>query len=124
VRHVSPASVWSVGGRVAAIPSPLEGIDIGTGDVIASGTNAPMVTAQFLEGETKERKGKLHEARLALALDIDQARRVLPLSPPLSPDTVSPRGRRHSFDWIDSAWKRDSSSPSTSRHPPVLIDVR
>lgn len=104
-----------MGGRAAAFPSPLEPIDTGTGDIIASGTNAPMVTAQFLEGETDDKKAKLHEARLALALDIDQSSRVLPLSPPLSPDTVSsvsPKSRRHSFDWVDGAWRQDPSSPS------------
>ena len=89
VRYVSMDGVWSVGGRVAAVPQQIHGVDSGTGETLASGTNATMITAAFLEHETEDSKTKAHEARLALAMDIDQARRVLPVSPPTSPQSES-----------------------------------
>lgn len=112
IRYISRGSIWSVGGRVAAVPRPLEGIDTGTGEVIASGTNAPMVNAHFLETDTEDRKTKSHEARLALALDIDQARRVLPMSPPMSPTSLSPSSERDSLDWKNGRWSQALPSPS------------
>ena len=89
VRYVSIGGIWSVGGRVAAIPQQIHGVDSGTGETIASGTNAPMVTAAFLEDDTEDQRTRMHSARLALALDIDQARRVLPVSRPTPPRSES-----------------------------------
>ena len=89
VRYASMDGVWSVGGRVAAVPRQIRGVDSGTGETLASGTNATLVTAAFLEHETEDSKTKAHEARLALAMEIDQARRVLPISPPTSPRSES-----------------------------------
>ena len=89
LRYVSMGGFWSVGGRVAAVPLHIEGVETGTGEVLASGTNAPMVDAGFLEHNTEDSKNRTHEARVARALDIDQARRVLPVSPPASPRTES-----------------------------------
>lgn len=89
VRYVSMGGIWSVGGRVAAVPQQLHGVESGTGETLASGTNAPMVTAAFLEDDTEDHRTRMHGARLALAMDIDQARRVLPVSPPTSPHSTS-----------------------------------
>lgn len=85
VRHISVGGAWSVGGRVAAVPTQVQGVDNGTGELLASGTNAPLVTANFVDQETDSVESRAHESRLAMALDIDQARRVLPISPPSSP---------------------------------------
>lgn len=85
VRYFSIGSAWAVGGRVAAIPTQLPGIDTGTGEILASGTTAPMIDAAFTECVTTDDKSKAYEARLALALDIEQTHRVLPISPPTSP---------------------------------------
>ena len=89
MRYVSVGGVWAVGGRIAAVPTQLQGIDTGTGDILASGTNAPIITAEFVDNETEDDKSKAHQDRLAIALDIDRARRVLPISPPLSPTSES-----------------------------------
>lgn len=117
VRHVSQGSIWSVGGRAAAIPQALEGVDTGTGEVLASGTNAPLISAHFLEADTEDRRTRRHETRLALALDIDQASRVLPLSPPMSPTVQSSSTEQDSFDWKNGRWAQKDSSPC------MLIDV-
>lgn len=90
VRYISIGSAWAVGGRVAAVPTQLQGIETGTGEVLASGTTAPLVDAAFAKVEAPDAKLKAHESRLALALDIDQAKRVLPVSPPASPRPESP----------------------------------
>lgn len=89
VRYVSMGGIWSVGGRVAAVPQQIHAVESGTGETLASGTNAPMMTAAFLEDDTEDHRTKIHGARLALAMDIDQARRVLPVSPPTSPRSES-----------------------------------
>lgn len=75
---------------MAAVPTQLQGIDTGTGEVLASGTTAPLIDAGFAKAEAPEAELSAHESRLALALDIDQARRVLPISPPTSPSPESP----------------------------------
>ncbi|KAK5944140.1 hypothetical protein PMZ80_003421 [Knufia obscura] len=92
--------IWSVGGRVGAVPQQIHGIDSGTGETLASGSNAPMINAAFLEHDNQDTKVKAHEARLALAMDIDQAQRG---------------GRRSSFDWKDNAWSREHTSPTRVR---------
>jgi len=107
--------VWSVGGRVATVSSPLQGVDTGTGEMLTSGTNAPMITAQFLEKSTDDSKTKSHQARLALALDIDQARRVLAISPPASPGSESSMNRYNSFDWRNSTWSKEQDSPCKNK---------
>ncbi len=89
VRNVSMGGIWSVGGRLAAVPQQIHGVESGTGETLASGTNAPMITAAFLKHDTEDDRTKVHEARIALAMDIDQARRVLPISPPTSPCSES-----------------------------------
>lgn len=89
VRHISLGGVWSVGGRVAALPIQIHGVDSGTGDVLASGTNAPLVTANFIDTEAGSFEYKTHQARLAMALHIDQAQRILPVSPPSPPRSES-----------------------------------
>ena len=77
-RQISTGAVWNVGGTSTTAPStPISGIDSGRGGMIGSGTNAPMYTSRFLEKESPDQdRGRL-EDRLAAALEIDQARRVL-----------------------------------------------
>lgn len=70
---------------MAAVPDQLHGVETGAGDILVSGTNAPMLSAEFMNSETEDMKAQAHEARLAFALEIDRARRVIPLSPPASP---------------------------------------
>lgn len=89
-RFVSLGGIWSVGGRIAAVPTQLHGVDLGSGELLASGTTAPFITAAFADNTVENDRGKEHEARLAFALNIDRARRVLPVSPPSSPQSQSP----------------------------------
>lgn len=77
-RQASVGAVWAVGGSTAASPTgPVQGLPNGRGGVIGSGTNAPMYTSRFLDGETPDRDLERLEGRLAAALDIDQTSRML-----------------------------------------------
>ncbi len=77
-RQASAGAVWSVGGLTAASPTgPIHAVSNGRGGLIGSGTNAPMYTSRFLEGETPDQDLERFEGRLAAALDIDQTRRML-----------------------------------------------
>lgn len=85
IRLVSHGSIWSVGGRVAAVPNQIQGVETGDGQTLASGTTAPLIDSGFQNHETESTKQQAHQTRLAFALEIDQASRVLPISPPSSP---------------------------------------
>ncbi|KAI2993479.1 hypothetical protein CBS147345_10245 [Aspergillus niger] len=84
----------------------------GSGGQFASGTTAPMFAAKFLPHVASTEEREKHKSRVALALDIDPARRLLKtcklwhllesLPSPSSPDfeKYSP------FVWKDNAWRR------------------
>lgn len=76
-RQISAGGVWHVGGTAAASGGPPLGVPDGRGGLLGSGTNAPMYNSQFLDRDTPDRDLIRHERRLALALDIDQASRIL-----------------------------------------------
>ncbi|KAL9113280.1 MAG: hypothetical protein Q9227_002615 [Pyrenula ochraceoflavens] len=76
-RQISAGGVWNVGGRGAAQGGPLPSVPDGSGGLLTSGSSAPMVTAHFLDRETAEQDLERHENRIAVALDIDPARRVI-----------------------------------------------
>ncbi|GAD99783.1 WD domain-containing protein [Paecilomyces variotii No. 5] len=112
LRQISAGAVWNVGGSSAATGSSPVGISDGTGGLLGSGTTAPMYIAKFLEKTTPAEERERHEARLVLALDIDQATRLLDIcrvSPRLEsrPSPSSPNYERYSpITWKDNAWKR------------------
>lgn len=115
VRHVSPGTVWAVGGA-SAVSDTVVGVSNGRGGVLGSGTNAPLYTSMFLSRSDPEAELEAYERRLALAFDVDQADRVLNHTPDPSPTKSHNPGSsaknqtRHV--WRDNSWARDS--PSTS----------
>jgi hypothetical protein len=117
LRHVSAGAVWRVGGVAAALGRRPNGASGGSGSVLARGTTARMYTAKFLPqatpaNEQREYEKKKHEARLALALDIDRSKRLLKNSKcwPLlefTPCPAKPDFERFSpLVWENSAWRR------------------
>lgn len=110
-RQISAGGVWNVGGRGAAQGGPLPGVPDGSGGLLSSGSNAPMYTAQFLDQENQNMDLQRHENRLAIALDIDPASRVLsPRSSPLQAALHADRpmeSRDSPFLWRDGAWTRE-----------------
>jgi meiosis-specific APC/C activator protein AMA1 len=79
-RQASHGAVWTVGGTA---PSTLT-VDDGRGHLLQSGTNARVFTASFLEKKVNKQEDadKYHD-RIALALKVDRARRMLNFSPQL-----------------------------------------
>ena len=76
-RQVSVGAVWNVVGPNIAQGGPRPGVYDGHGRPLASGTNGPMHTAHFIVRNSPNQDIQRHEDRLALALDIDQASRIL-----------------------------------------------
>jgi hypothetical protein len=108
VRQVS-RGFWTVGGRLSVQHGQLQGVPAASGDFLVSGSTAPMHTATFLDQATSDDKVKDHERRLALALGIDQASRVLlqPFDMKLRAGHILPQ---HSpFVWRDNTWRRNLS---------------
>ncbi|KAK6826172.1 WD repeat-containing protein [Apiospora arundinis] len=74
-RQVSAGSMWSVGGTA---PTGGSAVDTGRGLLLESGTNAPLYRAPFASGHPRSSdENESHEGRLAHALDINRAQRVL-----------------------------------------------
>lgn len=119
-RATSIGAVWNVGGNTAATSAgPVQAIPDGRGGLLGSGTNAPMYTSNFLEGQLTEQDHDCFEDRLAAALDIDQTRRMFNSSQApeygrrasSNPDRTN---RKHSYQesrtkWIDGEWIREGS---------------
>ncbi|EEH20868.1 hypothetical protein PABG_03099 [Paracoccidioides brasiliensis Pb03] len=120
-RQISAGAVWSVGGTFAATGSAPVGVQDGHGGLLSTGSSAPMYVANFLDKDTHAQHLKRHEARLAAALDIDQATKVLNFG-----DTASHTEHIHttgdslhaqypSYVWKNSSWVRaDTSTPKKS----------
>ena len=102
---------WTVGGRLSLQHGQLHGIPSGSGGLLASGTTAPLHTAAFLDQATPDDKVLAHERRLALALNIDQASRVLLQSITRNVPISHPSLERSPFDWRDGNWTRGVGLP-------------
>jgi hypothetical protein len=129
-RQISVGAVWNVGGSNVAQGGPRLGVHDGHGRLLASGTNGPMHTAHFLDKVSSNHDVQQHEDRLALALDIDQASRVLgPNSrPPPVKSASSDSTPRRPFLWRNNSWARDEGADrefarSTAGSPPMLTLV-
>ncbi|KAL2862882.1 WD40-repeat-containing domain protein [Aspergillus lucknowensis] len=112
-RRVSNGAIWAVGGTSAALGSrstlPLDG----NRGLLASGTTAPMYTAKFLPQTCSLAEDRVtYESRVALALDVDPAARVLNNSKILSASDPIPSPSSPDFEqfsplvWKDNAWRR------------------
>ncbi|KIW13964.1 hypothetical protein PV08_06745 [Exophiala spinifera] len=119
LRRVS-GGFWTVGGQLTAQLGQLEGVTSATGGLIASGTTAPLHTASFLDQDTDADQTVGHERRLALALDIDQASRILLQASPLGKIIQDLTQKPRKFDWRDSSWTRDTTGASLALEIPEL----
>lgn len=109
IRQISLGAVWNVGGPSAAQPGSTHAVPDGYGGLTASGSNAPMHTAGFLDRDTPSDQARAHESRLALALDIDQTRLVLRhslLATPTSLLSGSFLPKYSPFTWQNGEWSR------------------
>lgn len=79
-RSASIGAIWNVSSNVATsspTSGPVQAISDGRGRTLGSGTNAPIYTTNFLVGSPDELDTELLEARIAVALEIDQTNRLL-----------------------------------------------
>ena len=81
LRQLSWRGFWTVGGRSTSYFGQLYPVPTGRGGTLTSGTNAPMRTSPFMDSPNTNDRTKAHERRLALALDLDQAAKVLEHNP-------------------------------------------
>ncbi|KAL2799192.1 WD40-repeat-containing domain protein [Aspergillus keveii] len=112
-RRVSNGAIWAVGGTSAALGRRSTMSLDGPRGLLASGTTAPMYAAKFLPQVRSSAEDRVtYESRIALALNIDPAARVLNNSNPLS--ALDPILSPSSSDfeqlsplvWKDNAWRR------------------
>ncbi|KAL4909066.1 hypothetical protein BDW74DRAFT_165718 [Aspergillus multicolor] len=112
-RRVSNGAIWAVGGTSAALGRRSTVSPDGPRGILASGTTAPMYAAKFIPQTRSSTEDRVtYESRIALALDIDTASKVLSNSNLLSisdplPSPSSPAFERLSpLVWKDNAWRR------------------
>ena len=111
-RQISSEAVWNVTGSSAVLGGQPTAVTDGTGGLLSSGTTAPMYVAKFVKKPTETSEQEKFESRVALALDIDLATRLLGTSTdwPLLESMPSPSSSDYErlcpFSWKDNAWRR------------------
>ena len=117
-RAPSHGSAWAVGGLAPAGGA----IDNGRGTLFQSGTSAPLFRSPFPKARGKTEEEEKHRGRLAAALEIDLASRVLEtksfknrMAPSLLRGHLGPP---KTF-WNGSVWIRENFVPS--KLPPLRV---
>ncbi|KAL8968583.1 MAG: hypothetical protein Q9183_002398 [Haloplaca sp. 2 TL-2023] len=111
-RQASIGAVWNVGGGIAFPIGPVGGVPDGRGGMIGSGTNAPLYTAKFSEKDPPKTDQDIFDNRVAVALGIDRARKVLDISQPPKQSDQASAGRRRRAEvvqqtqWKNGEWSR------------------
>lgn len=105
---------------MAAEGGPLPGVPDGSGRLLSSGSNAPMHTARFLDRKASDEDLERHENRLAIALGIDPANKILSVGsssprPALNARGSAPPSGNTAFIWRDNAWIRERELHSKFR---------
>jgi len=121
-RRSSRGSVWEIGGA-PVLGDSVAGVSNGRGGLLASGTNAPLYSSNFLSRRDSAAELDVHERRIAMALELDTASRVFQYSStpgtPTTPDSgygSSPE-RRTPMSlmqrvWKDSQWEKPGAATS------------
>ena len=112
-RRVSAGGVWNVGGNTATFSGPTPAVDNGHGGLVSSGSNAPLYVAHFLDRETSSQDSERHRSRISLALDIDEANRILRSTrmPQVTPPLTGHDSSRYSpLTWQNGLWMRDGQT--------------
>lgn len=109
LRHANSGTVWGVGGTSVARGGSAAA---DTGGALNPGRPmpAPTYAAKFFPRMPTADEQHKHESRLALALDIDLATRLLGTSSPSTESSPSPTSsdyeRLSPYVWKDSAWRK------------------
>jgi hypothetical protein len=118
-RRMSQGAVWGIGGGSAATGNSVAGIPDGRGRLLASGTNASLFSSNFLTHQDSNSELDVHERRLAVALELDTASRVLNYqgSPDSGYGSASPVRTSTPATPIERAWRDgqwEQHAPTTS----------
>lgn len=127
-RQASHGTVWTVGGLAPSTPA----IDDGHGRLIRSGTNARFYTGRFPPAQdSSQEEFEKHQGRLATALNIDQASRVLGFDHGAPPCAVRQQKRRRFFSsspekttWNGTEWQNHKLSEGTSKRKSLMSALR
>ena len=112
-RQISSGTIWHVGGPGAATDSRI-GVSNGRGGLLRSGTNAPLYGNLFTSRADATSVLDAHERRIALAVSLDQSRRVVESS--RNPDSnvkVIAHGQASIAEetvWRDNEWIREGNT--------------
>ncbi|KAL1958143.1 hypothetical protein VTO42DRAFT_4998 [Malbranchea cinnamomea] len=119
-QRAGPSPGWTIGGPLGTPTNPAAAVPDGHGGFLGSGTLSPMHVVNFKTRGTREEYLQMHQSRIALALDIDQASRVIKcyddtLSSWPTSSFSSPMRDFPSPTWKDDAWvyqgrKKESTS--------------
>ena len=96
-RAASTGTVWTVGGTV--VTEGVASTTNGRGGRVTSGTSAPHYTADFLRKNAPTEDEVMHGRRLAVAMDINQQRRMVDQRPQLATNSAGTRV------WRDGRWE-------------------
>lgn len=122
-RHVSVGTVWTVGGL-----APMNaGVPDGRGGLLISGTNTPLYTTPFSIARPKAHEEmEKHEGRLAEALELDRATRVLEFrgrSISRQKQAITTKNKDKKLDsktiWQGTEWIMGGPDPKTLASPEV-----
>jgi hypothetical protein len=109
-RQISNGAVWNVGGA-AALGDSVTGVSNGRGGMLASGTNAPLYTSNFLSRTESSAEVEMYERRLAAALELDVSARTFHFTGRNTTSTTSPCSDLNSSPttslarmWQDGTW--------------------
>lgn len=102
-RAASTGTVWTVGGTV--VTEGVASTTNGRGGRVTSGTSAPHYTADFLRKNAPSEDVVMHGRRLAVAMDINQQRRMVDQSPQLATNSAGIR------IWRDGRWEVNGEAP-------------
>jgi hypothetical protein len=103
-RQISDDAVWNVGGQATSQIAPPGAIADGQGGLLSSSTHTPLHIAHFLDHDTPGQGLCRHEDRVALALRVDPATRILfniRTEPSRIPDDSADV---RSYNWRNNAW--------------------
>lgn len=106
-RRMSQGAVWGIGGASASAGDSVAGIPDGRGRLLASGTNASLFSSNFLSHRDSNNELDVHERRLAVALELDTASRVLGYqgSPDSGYGSASPTRTSAPTTPLERAWR-------------------
>lgn len=120
-RQISDGAVWNVGGPAAAQVPPPPATANGRGGLLSSGTNAPLHVAHFLDQDTPDQDLRRHEDRLALALEVDPASRILSNIRPGPAPAQGNLGDARAYRWRNNAWTRGDDQEGKPNIPPSVL---